>query len=69
MATSIRVSWTAPNELQWGRDLTDADGLYLIRTAEAKAELQWGRDLTDADGSTCRCGADVASGRFNGAAT
>ena len=37
--------------LQWGRDLTDADGRAVhLHASWHRGPLQWGRDLTDADG-------------------
>ena len=37
--------------LQWGRDLSVAEGRSQIRPNEVRSELQWGRDLSVAEGS------------------
>ena len=36
--------------LQWGRNLTVAEGMLMERYEEVDAGLQWGRNLTVAEG-------------------
>ena len=54
--------------LQWGRDLSVAEGAYAFAAAAWIAMLQWGRDLSVAEGCSSW---DRATGKesFNGAAT
>ena len=55
-------------ELQWGRDLSAAEGCRLRMTSSANVGLQWGRDLSAAEGlSAARLKTRRYS--FNGAAT
>ena len=37
--------------LQWGRNLTVADGMWTKSTRQSESWLQWGRNLTVADGA------------------
>ena len=44
------VAATALGRLQWGRNLTVAEGAKAKRKADIEAALQWGRNLTVAEG-------------------
>ena len=50
---------TGVRSLQWGRDLSVAEGLAGNRKTRTKARLQWGRDLSVAEGLRA---ADIAEG-------
>ena len=54
--------------LQWGRNLTVAEGAEAGQTQRTTEVLQWGRNLTVAEGSKRRP-RPRARIRFNGAAT
>ena len=43
-----------PFRLQWGRNLTVAEGGGRSFAGSDKYKLQWGRNLTVAEGGTCR---------------
>ena len=47
-----RTTCSSPPPLQWGRNLTVAEGSTAIGTARRKSALQWGRNLTVAEGWT-----------------
>ena len=55
--------------LQWGRNLTVAEGVARVRFQEREQELQWGRNLTVAEGCGAPTGPESYFCRFNGAAT
>ena len=55
--------------LQWGRDLSVAEGGYLSPHAIAHWSLQWGRDLSVAEGVQILVRVRLGLPRFNGAAT
>ena len=54
-------------QLQWGRNLTVAEGVLALVVLARGLELQWGRNLTVAEGSTCgatsRCRPELQWGR------
>ena len=55
--------------LQWGRNLTVAEGMSTGRAATDAIALQWGRNLTVAEGARYD-GPTIQVGKsFNGAAT
>ena len=54
--------------LQWGRDLSAAEGMRVAGVYEPVCRLQWGRDLSAAEGSR-RARRAISSTCFNGAAT
>ena len=55
--------------LQWGRDLSVAEGRRFSRAGYRRHQLQWGRDLSVAEGPPA-CRATTAGAiSFNGAAT
>ena len=59
----------APTSLQWGRDLSVAEGVRITVIPNDADPLQWGRDLSVAEG-TCSTGrARSRRPGFNGAAT
>ena len=55
-------------QLQWGRNLTVAEGFVKSMESSEAALLQWGRNLTVAEGFTRADLGNVDRG-FNGAAT
>ena len=55
-------------KLQWGRNLTVAEGAPLPRPPAGAVSLQWGRNLTVAEGGRDHCRRNSGCG-FNGAAT
>ena len=55
-------------ELQWGRNLTVAEGHCHMSLAKSGGTLQWGRNLTVAEGATWKSRHWAPTG-FNGAAT
>ena len=55
-------------KLQWGRNLSVAEGLSSQFSATANVMLQWGRNLSVAEGAPT-CGRRCAACCFNGAAT
>ena len=55
--------------LQWGRNLTVAEGAAGQRHSEFMEKLQWGRNLTVAEGSLMLEKAYPNKPGFNGAAT
>ena len=55
-------------KLQWGRDLSVAEGNMDAVGADDAAKLQWGRDLSVAEGPYGPCPPATTAG-FNGAAT
>ena len=55
--------------LQWGRDLSVAEGHVCIGRGGGQAMLQWGRDLSVAEGQAPRQKAPRRQLGFNGAAT
>ncbi len=55
--------------LQWGRNLTVAEGYARERDAAAALKLQWGRNLTVAEGTTTAPFETKRPRCFNGAAT
>ena len=54
--------------LQWGRDLSAAEGRRLRCPSDMPSWLQWGRDLSAAEGR-CSRSSTISQGSFNGAAT
>ena len=54
--------------LQWGRDLSAAEGSYDQEHNGRSEELQWGRDLSAAEGPVV-VRRRLVDARFNGAAT
>ena len=58
----------ANKALQWGRNLTVAEGFIDAANDGREHKLQWGRNLTVAEGSTAWSGRSRSAG-FNGAAT
>ena len=54
--------------LQWGRNLSVAEGAWGCTHVSAGCKLQWGRNLSVAEGGWIVC-ARVGSTGFNGAAT
>ena len=66
-----RTAYAPPNpvnQLQWGRDLSVAEGGECGERGGVEQGLQWGRDLSVAEGPTLRRGRRGAAS-FNGAAT
>ena len=57
------------NGLQWGRDLSVAEGTRMTENIGEYAQLQWGRDLSVAEGCAWARARMVGVCRFNGAAT
>ena len=55
--------------LQWGRDLSVAEGSYVHIPPAEIMELQWGRDLSVAEGSGAGPAGRAGRQGFNGAAT
>ena len=55
--------------LQWGRNLTVAEGAPHDQGKENCLRLQWGRNLTVAEGGSQARRACTIPARFNGAAT
>ena len=66
-AALIRTTVDLPT-LQWGRNLTVAEGSMRTVHIRRAALLQWGRNLTVAEGCSL-WQAQCVSVRFNGAAT
>ena len=55
--------------LQWGRDLTDADGASIRTSLRTTASFNGAGDLTDADGTCPGYEYEAEGDCFNGAAT
>ena len=55
--------------LQWGRNLSVAEGAIVIKIAKVSTSLQWGRNLSVAEGANSPAQGSQARSSFNGAAT
>ena len=55
--------------LQWGRDLSVAEGVGAVQDLGIEVLLQWGRDLSVAEGPAFMTRRRLIGRRFNGAAT
>ena len=60
---------TATNVLQWGRNLTVAEGAKTWMRKYLASLLQWGRNLTVAEGGLLEAAQSIRPVSFNGAAT
>ena len=67
-AASLPARSADANALQWGRDLSVAEGPPWWIGSASTARLQWGRDLSVAEGPRPRGRGPIEAG-FNGAAT
>ena len=57
------------DSLQWGRNLTVAEGKAYALSESNRTALQWGRNLTVAEGMPMHKGKRRRKSGFNGAAT
>ena len=65
---SMRTTWPAPRELQWGRSLSTAETVAHRRRYNARAVLQWGRSLSTAETRVADTVSKAEIMSFNGAA-